>query len=379
VDGSAVNEVMAEARAVTGLHDFGDDAFRQPLAVLLDAMTGEADLTEEALSGQRAEIVGQLCLRLRTEDFLTRFPDIVDQPVVAPVVIVGPQRSGTSKLFRLIAADPQWNRLLTWQAMNLVPLGPGKPDGDDPRVALAERRVEELRWLQPAHTVDAHAPEMEAFLLAANFLTNSPTRLVPTHQRYTETADFAPSYRYLRRQLQFLQWQTDSPAGRRWILKSPTHLPSLEALVAEFPDATLVMTHRHPRTNVASMLKLVELAQQHYARTVDRDRIRECWLHILRLNIARFLAFRRDHGDGRMVDIAYRQVDEDAVAAVRVIYERSDAPFTHETLTAISSWEQDNPQHQQGSFDYNLADFGLDDNDINILFAEYIDRFSTLI
>jgi hypothetical protein len=34
------------------------------------------------------------------------------------------------------------------------------------------------------------------------------------------------------------------------------------------------MTHRHPKTNVGSMLKLVELAQTRFKQAVDRDAIR---------------------------------------------------------------------------------------------------------
>ena len=94
--------------------------------------------------------------------------------------------------------------------------------------------------------------------------------------------------------------------GKRWVLKSPPHLLSLDALVNVFPDAKLVMTHRHPRSSVGSMLKLVELAQRQFARKVDRDRIRDVWLRNLSLAIERFMDFRARHGDERFVHVAFR-------------------------------------------------------------------------
>ena len=231
------------------------------------------------------------------------------QSVVPAMVIVGPQRSGTSKLFRVIAADPQWSKLYTWQAMNPIPLDRLTRDGPDPRIAVAESLVQRMRWLQPAHEMDAHAPEMEAMLLSMAFMTNGPTRLMPTHQRYCETADHRLAYRFLHQMLQFIQWQNGGPR-RPWVLKSPSHLQSLGALTEQSPSAKLIMTHRHPAKNVGSMLKLAELGTRSNARSVDPAKIREVWYRILVGNMWKFLAFRDADGDDRWVDIAYQSVHD---------------------------------------------------------------------
>jgi Sulfotransferase family len=371
------DEVVALACSTTGLDDFGDEAFREPLRVLVDALNREASLTDRAMESERGAIVRALEMRLRAEWFRSTFPEIDDEPITAPVVIVGPQRSGTSKLYRLIASDPQWTKLYTWQAMFPVPFGDGLPVNPDPRLAAAEKACEELNWLQVAHEVDAHAPEMEAHILNLGFMTNSPTRIIPTHQRYCETADHTPVYRFLDQMLRFIQWQNDAPS-KRWILKSPPHLLSLEELAKQYPDATLVMTHRHPVVSVASMLKLVELAQQNSAKVVDRDRIRDAWLRILTLNLERFLEFRDSHGDAMWVDVPYAELRGDSLTSVHRIYDHADAQMSSHTIASVSQWEQDNPQHKQGSFEYALEDYGLTEADVDREFADYIDRFGSM-
>jgi len=368
-------DLVAAARADAGLDDFGPERFVDALDVLVASMEHEARLTPDGLREQLEQSQRSLVTHLKMQDYLVRFPEILDEPIVAPVIIVGPQRTGTSKLFRLVAADPQWNVLMTWQALNLVPFGADRPDGHDPRIDFAEDWVREMSWLQPAHTLDARAPEMEALLLAGTFMLNAPTRIVPTHQKWLEAADYTDFYRHLRTMLQFLQWQVHAAPGRRWILKSPPHLPNLRFLTSVFPDATLVMTHRHPKTNVGSMLKLVELAQARFAEVVDRDAIRDAWLRILTLNIERFLEFRDDGHQNDFVDVAYPEVVRDPLTAVERIYAAAGAELTDESVRAIRGWDAEHPQGEGGVFEYDLAEYGLTDDDIEREFAAYITRF----
>jgi hypothetical protein len=367
--------LVEAAQTEAGLHDFGPERFVDALDVLVESMKHEARLTPEGLSEQLEQSKRSLVTHLRMQDYLDRFPEILGEPLVAPVIIVGPQRTGTSKLFRLIAADPQWNVLHTWQALNLVPFSGDRPDGRDPRIDFAEDWVREMSWLQPAHTLDARAPEMEALLLSDTFMLNAPTRIVPTHQKWCEDADYTDFYRHFRKMLQFLQWQVHAAPGRRWILKSPPHLPNLRALTAVFPDATLVMTHRHPKANVGSMLKLVELAQTRFSDVVDRDAIRDAWLRILTLNIERFLEFRDDGNEDRFVDVGYPDVLEDSMVAVERIYAAAGAELTDDTVRAVRAWEVEHPQGEGGVFEYRLADYGLTEADIEREFAAYITRF----
>ena len=368
--------LVDRARAVTGLSDRGPDDFYPALEVLTSAIREEAELTDEGLQIQLRELLDNLCVTLRSQAFHAAHPEIAEQPITAPVVIVGLQRTGTSKLFRNIAADPQWNVLQTWIALDPVPPRGWQPGQPDPRLAAAEDWCASRRWMQQAHSFHARAPEMEALLMKPSFMLNAPALLVPTHQKWLEEADLTPAYRHLRRQLQFIQWQTGAPSGKRWILKSPPHLLSLDALAKVFPDARLVMTHRHPRSSVGSMLKLVELAQRQFARTVDRERIRDVWLRNLSLAIERFMDFRARHGDDRFVHVGFRDFVSDPLPAIERIYAFADAPVTAETRAAAARWHDENPRHADGRFDYDLAEFGLTDMMIDQVFATYLSEFA---
>lgn len=371
--------LIAEARSITGLEDFGPEEFGAALRVLTAAMDSEANLTERAMQSQLQEIVQHLCISLRMQAFFAEHPEIDEQEVVAPVVIVGLQRTGTSKLFRNIAADPRWNVLYTWLGLNPIPAQGWRPGLPDPRIVEAERWCAEKSWMSKAHGFYPTAPEMEALLMAHTFMINTPARLVRSHQLWLESADFTPVYRHLKRQLKFLQWQMGAGKGRRWILKSPPHLLTLDALVSVFPDASLVMTHRHPISSVGSMFKLTELAQQNDAKSVDRDLIRELWLRNLSTAINRFMVFRQRVGDGTFVDVAFKDFVHDPLPAVKRIYAFADVPYTAEGEAAAAAWHRNNPQHSEGRFDYNLADFGCTPEMIERIFAPYLEKYQRFL
>ena len=368
--------LIAEARRRTRLEDFGPLSFEAPLRIAVKSMVEEANLTEAGMQEALEECVGHLSTTLRTQAFFAKHPEIDEQEITEPVVIVGLQRTGTSKLFRNIAADPQWNVLYTWLALNPIPPEGWRPGLPDPRLAEAEAWCEERRWMAKAHGFYPKEPEMEALLMLHTFMLNAPMRLMPTHQFWLEQADFRPAYEYLKRQLKFLQWQTGAPKGRRWILKSPPHMLTLDALVDVFPDAKLVMTHRHPKSSVGSMFKLVEISQERSARSVDRHLIRDLWLRNLSTAIGRFMAFREKHGDAAFVNVSFRDFVGDPLPAVKQIYAYAGMPYTPEAEAAAAAWHRDNPRFSEGSFDYDLADYGCSEADIERAFAPYLSRFA---
>lgn len=371
--------LIAEARQRTRLEDFGPENFEFALRKLTEGMREEANLSEEGMQLQLEEIVGHLCITLRTQAFFAAHPEIAEQEIVAPVVIVGLQRTGTSKLFRDIAADPQWNVLYTWLGINPIPPEGWRPGLPDPRIAEAEAWCEKRRWFAKAHGFYPTAPEMEALLMLHTFMLNNPARLMPKQQAWLEQADFSSAYRYLRRQLQFLQWQTKAPKGRRWILKSPPHLLTLDALVEEFPDAQLVMTHRHPKASVGSMFKLTEVSQTKHAASVDREKIRDLWLRNLSLAIERFMDFRERRPDVPFVDVAFREFVGDPLPAVRKIYDFAGMSYTADTERAVAEWHRAHPQHSEGKFEYKLEDYGANEADIERAFAPYLKKYAAYL
>src|SRR4051812_43805359 len=97
--------ILAEARARTKLDDFGDESFREPLRVLLAALDREAGLLDFGRAAQRGRIVDLLVNRLRAEQQFRRHPEILEELIAPPLVIVGLPRTGTTLLHRTLAQD----------------------------------------------------------------------------------------------------------------------------------------------------------------------------------------------------------------------------------------------------------------------------------
>ena len=264
--------LVAAARRASGLHAFVDESFREPLRRLLTSLEEEADLHPLGRMMLRHSLVRALVNRLRLEDLNDRHPEIAEQPVEAPVFIVGLQRTGTTLLHRLLTCEPRLRPLLSWEALNPAPFRGRRARGDrDPRMRLAEIAERGLRYLSPEffaiHPVMAHAPEEDVLLLDMSFVspTADATLRVPTYSAWLRDVDQRPAYRYFRRLIQLLLWQRQG----RWLGKTPHHLENLDALLEVFPDARIIHTHRDPVRVVASFCSMISHGRGLFSDHID--------------------------------------------------------------------------------------------------------------
>ena len=108
--------LLASARRMTGLDDFGEDDWREPFRVLIKSLEEEAQLNLMGRLATRSELVLWLRTRLMLTDLLKRHPEILEQPVEKPIFIAGLGRSGTSILQELLHQDPALRTPLFWEA-----------------------------------------------------------------------------------------------------------------------------------------------------------------------------------------------------------------------------------------------------------------------
>src|SRR6185295_13090111 len=99
-----------------GLSDFGDPSFRGGLDALCASLTNEARLSQTGVYILRLKILGQLINRLKVEDYFRRHPEIAQEKIAPPVVIVGLPRTGTTKLHRLLSCDPRFHWMAWWES-----------------------------------------------------------------------------------------------------------------------------------------------------------------------------------------------------------------------------------------------------------------------
>ena len=86
----------------------------------LPAMREEGGFNGAGIMQQHVFILGLLKNRLLIEDLLGRHPEILDEQIVAPIIICGLPRTGTTHLHNLMSADPALRSLPYWESLEPV-------------------------------------------------------------------------------------------------------------------------------------------------------------------------------------------------------------------------------------------------------------------
>jgi len=377
-----LSAILAEAQRRTGLADFGDPAFLAPLERLLHSLREEALLNAVGRAMQFERNVGLLVNRLRTEEHYRRHPEIEDERIDRPLVIVGLARTGTTMLHRMLASDPRWLALCWYESRNPAPFPDSERAGVDPRITDAEAEVAAMLAGSPdliaAHPMDAHAPDEEIMLVEHAFTSWNPEAFcrVPSYSAYLETIDLAPGYRYLLRLLRFLQWQKQrrGETATRWVLKAPYHLGSLDVLCDVFPDARIAMTHRDPAQTVPSLASLVRTLRVLGSDTVDPLEIGAHWSGKWSRALERAIAARATREE-RFLDVHYDELVVDPMAQVRRIYAHADLELTADAETRMREWAVENERDRRPVHAYTLEEFGYTPKALRRDFAAYWERF----
>lgn len=375
--GLDVPAMLAKARARTGLSDYGDSSFLEPLRVLVASINAEARLTPVGRWIQRRRLETALATRLRVEDALRRNPEIHDIDLGKVIVIAGLQRTGTTTLHRLLASHPDMRAVTAWEALNPLPL-PGETPAD-PRARIRRGRLAEraIGYLAPAffavHPAEHDAPEEDVLLLDLGFMSQSAeaTMHVPTYARWLAGQDHRPCYEYFRTVLKILHRQR--PAGH-WVLKTPHHLEHLDVLLGVFPEALVVQTHRDPQQSVVSFCSMVAHGRGVFSDHVDPREIAAHWVEKARCMVERAAEARADADPGRFVDVSYYDLLEEPLAQLARIHDRVGIPFDATARRAARATSRRDVQHRYGRHVYGPASFGLSVEAIERCFRAYRER-----
>lgn len=385
---------MTAAQHKEGLEDWGPLPFQEPLAVLTDSYAA-ADLNDIGVHILRSGLVHSLRMRLRAQEWIRRHQEITEETIVAPIMVVGMMRSGTTLLQRLLAADDRFHCAYGWEVVEVAPkLDYDFTASEDPRVAISERREAASRELAPElfsiHPMYAREPEEEIVFLSDAFLSHVPESgaHVPTYRSWIDGQDFAPAYAYLHRMLQFLQWQKRQRAGeagwerlgghtaQRWVLKSPAHLGYLDTLRVQFPDVHIVHMHREPKETIPSGASLNATLHAMHADRVDRHRVGAEWLQRMGWSNDRAIAVRARWSDEslRCTDIQFTDAVADPIGQVSRVYDAIGVSLTSDAESAMRRWLVERPR-EAARPPYAASDYGLSDDQIDERFAAYNDRF----
>src|SRR3954467_15322082 len=373
--------LLETACAATGLDDFGDDGWRQGFGVFLRSLAAEADLPLLGRTLTRNEIVRVLVNRLEVHATLTRNPDILDEEIAAPVLVVGTGRSGTSLLHELLAQDPAHRVARTWELLHPCPPPERATYTTDPRIAAADQEYTFWHLIAPEYRtmhenggdVPNEDPLIDMLEFASDhFMGSYP---VPTYGRWLARVDQAPLFRAHRRFLQLLQWHC---AGDRWILKSPSYLSKLPAFFAEYPDAHVILTHRDPCKVLPSLVSIMATLRWMHTDTVDVNAVVKSAVHGTALAMDYVMQLRADGTlpNDRIIDVRFDDLVRDPWATLGAVYERIGAPFTAEAEQRMRAYLDARPRERHGRHAYDFADTGLDLGEMRARFAAYQDRYA---
>ncbi|MBC7174568.1 MAG: sulfotransferase, partial [Polyangiaceae bacterium] len=295
-------------------------------------------------------------------------------------VIAGLQRTGTTMLHRLLSEDPGLRALYSWEALSPVPADRAPRDSSREARILAARLAENgLRYMAPEffaiHPAEALAPEEEVILLDFSFLSTVPeaTLNVPTYSRWLETQDQTPAYEYLRRMLQILMWHTPR---ERWVLKTPHHLEWLDTLLAVFPGARIIQTHRDPLKTIASLSSMITHGRGVFSDDVDPHAVGAHWSRKVYRMVDRAMTTREGPHASQFLDVSYYDLMKAPMHEVERIYGFVGRTLTGDVQLRVDASRDGNKQHRYGRHSYRLEDFGLTAETVEPSIARYRERFA---
>ena len=370
-----VEQLLDTAVTTTGLDDFGEPSFRDGLEVLVAALNNEAQLN--AIGGPAAEtlLTGVLVNRLTITDYWSQHPELADQVIAAPLFIVGVSRSGTTALSQLLSVDRANRSLLSWEAGAPVPPPQTETYHNDLRLlaAIEAEADNMLHLLNPDFKAMHHDPPdmpIECVTLMAHDFVSLQYNAMFNIESYADwilTRDHTATYRYHQRVLQLLQ----SGVPGRWQLKTPHHALAVETIAQIYPDARFIWTHRDPATCIASTASITASLSGTFSDADWAALEGPMWTRLLTEMIERTSTTRAVLGDHRFIDVDYRQLVSDPVAAVRGIYrdlgESVDAAFE----ASLMAHANEHRQHKHGRHSYTFEDFGLNRDALNERFSAY--------
>jgi hypothetical protein len=373
--------LVATAEQASGLSDFGGDEWRTGLEVLTQSLAAEANLTEFGELTAQADLVGYLIRRLQVVDHRRKHPEVADLPLKQPIFIVGQTRTGTTILFDLLARDPAARAPLTWEVDSPCPPPEAATYETDPRIEETQALLE-MTWtvIPEFKTMHPMGPTLaqECVRITGHDFRSFifPTMYhIPSYAQWLlDEADMASAYAWHRGFLQHLQ--SRNPLSR-WVLKSPGHIWSLDALMQEYPDALLIQTHRDPLRIIASVSSLTRTLRTVASEPTSIESVASEYAEYILAGIDRSVDARESGvvPAAQVVDVQYRSFAADPIPTIAAAYDQLGLAFTAEAEANMRRFLAAQPAHEHGGHHYAFAETGLDEKAFRERAARYQEYF----
>ena len=380
-----MQDLHASATRITGLTDFGPDDYRDGLAVLLESYAREADLTALGRKVGRAFLRGALVARLLSQAAWTANPDYAAVSIERPIFVTGLPRSGTTALHRLLTADPAHQGLQLWLTEAPQPRPPRDSWAANPVFQHVQAAYEQHHISHPefmgVHYIAADQVEECWQLLRQSMRSISFECLahLPAYSGWLREQDWTAAYRRHRRNLQLIGLPD---RDQRWVLKNPSHLFALGELLAVYPDALVIQTHRAAPVAIASVCSLAAQASAGWSTTFRGEVIGRDQLELWARGADSFSAVRAGRDPAQFYDVDYAGFAADPLGTIESIYGYFGLPLTDSAIAAMRALQAGGPAGRGGAggvagaaggatavHRYSLSDFGLTAEQVSERFA----------
>lgn len=358
------DELIRKATRKTDLpmaHD--GQGWRERLALLGGDLESVADLTPLGRTIAHGQLVAALCNRIRFQALWQKHPEIAQQPIAAPIIVIGQMRSGTTRMQRLLACDPRLTFTRFFESWNPLPRNAARMWFDD-RKLRGRLALLSVRMLDPAfdtiHPTRWNAADEEIGLQSVSIFGSAfeAQWRVPAYTAAVEADDGIEAYAEFRQLLQTVAWLRRDDGTRPWILKVPQFSQDLAAVLHTFPDARVVCLSRDPQQVIASSASLVRNQMAIQSASVDPEWIGREWTRKVALREGRTASARAGSAVPQ-VDVAYDDVGCDWQGEMARVYRMLGMPLPASVLARMRDYAGKSHSGSRARHHYRAADFGL--------------------
>ncbi|MGN6475116.1 MAG: sulfotransferase family protein [Mycobacteriales bacterium] len=371
IDAGALVDSARESTGIAEFADVGDGDWEGRLRAVA-ASIDASDLTVVGRLMTREELLRCLRTRLHLGAERAGNPAVADEQIVAPIVVTGPARSGTTILFELLALDEDLRSPIATDVLH-----PALPSTIDAGTRRAMTESEQELWadVQPEfaaiHELRADLP-VECITLTAPSFAGSHWSMVlddPGDWMPDPAADFA----FHRAVLQSVQ---HGKPAKQWLLKTPAYLFMFDDLLATYPDASVVFTHRDPARTMPSTVSTTAMVRWIRSDNVDVPALAD----LVNLMFSAGLNTVADrYNDGSLPKqsghVRFTELMSDPVAAIAGAYDGIGRDFTDKHRAAVVRYLENKPQGKHGRHDYTAEEWGYDVQALRDGLASYISTF----
>lgn len=378
------SEMLAAAERETGLSDWGEPGFCNNMQVLLESLEETGHLSNIGHQALWTRMHATLCNRLRLEEDRKRIPEIRQQKIERPIIVLGMGRTGSSNLLELLACDPTNRVLRTWEVMTPSPPPERATYNTDPRIARTQQALDLQNFddpvLQDAHPFSATLPEECGLIYEFMFASGNYCAFANTEKFtrwHSNEADFRAVFAYHRRFLQHLQSRC---RGDRWALKCPENILHPREMIEQYSDAIFVHTHRDPAQVLPSLASLFRSLRRVFADPVSVDPL-VIGRELLESNVVglerTWQARQGPSVRDRFYDIHFGDLIQQPINTIESFYRHFDLGFSDEARRAMTLYVDNvaKAKHGHGRHRYSMTDFGFTNDILDKAFRPYMQRY----